>query len=246
MTMTVGEVVEGGALVVAGATAGYLARKKPVGMRVAAAVGAVAVTYLVVRALEPKGEWADKPLFSGLGAFPMQQGSYYANTPKELQSLTFNQLRQNAPLYSPGTEQAIEQYMAGAPEVVASLPQNMAFNRWRQGGGDFMGNAQGLLAAVSSRAPLLNAVVGVNYDRVPHATWNDVAQGMNALPPTQPRYGSVVSRGVPQANLIPSPQFWNAIDNGAPVTPMSPLRQATDYTAVWDGPNHMLRLESNG
>ena len=199
---------------------------------VAAVVGGGALVYWLSRR-EPHTTDGVR----GLGAFPSRQGSYYANTPRALQNLTFNQLRQQEPLDSPGTIQAIEQYIAGQPEVVASMPQNMGFNRWRQGGGTFGGNIAALLTATTARDPLLNELVGTENDRVPHMSLHDTAQAMNALPQEPPAYGRVISRGVPGAQVIPAPQFWAYADYGGqtPLTPMSPFEQGLEYETVWDG-----------
>lgn len=204
-------------------------------------IGGSALAYLIgKRATRTDGRRG----FRGLGAFPQRQGSYYANTPRELQNLTFNQLRQSTPLDSPIQIQAIEQYMAGQPEVIASMPQNMGFSRWRQGGGVFGGNVEALIAATTARDPQLNELVGVQNDRVPHMSLRNTAQAMNVLPVTPAEYGDVVSRGVPGAPIIPSPEFWAYAASGGttPLTPMTPFEQGLEYETVWDGAR-MMQIE---
>jgi hypothetical protein len=212
------------------------------------AVGTVVVVGAMVLVSRRKAAPPTVEGFRGLGAFPQQQGSYYANTPRALQNLTFNQLRQQEPLDSPGTVQAIEQYLAGEPDVVASLPQNMAFNRWRRGGGDFGGNIEGLLAATTGRDQLMGSLVDTQYDRVPHALWNDTAQAMNELPQEVSHPGDVISRGVPGEAMIPAPQFWAYMQsNGeSPVEYQTPFEQGLHYAPVWNGTERVMHLERIG
>jgi hypothetical protein len=185
--------------------------------------------------------------FRGLGAFPSRQGSYYEGAPKALQDLPFNALRDNNPIESGATIQAIEQFVAGQPEVIASVPQNMGFNRWRQGGGVFGGNIEALVTATTARDPFLNELVGVETDRLPRMSLRDTAQAMNALPVESSYYENPVSRGVPQASVIPSPQFWAYANSGGqtPLEPMSPFEQGLEYETVWDGAR-MMQIERRG
>lgn len=217
-------------------------KQKMAAIGVAVVVGGGALIYALARRAAPTSAG-----FRGLGAFPSRQGSYYDGAPQSLQDLPFNMLRDNNSIESGATIQAIEQYVAGQPEVIASMPQNMGFNRWRQGGGVFGGNIEALITATTKRDPFISELVGVQNDRVPHLSLRATSQAMNALPRERSGYENPVSRGVPQASLIPSDQFWAYANSGGqtPITPMSPFEQGLEYDTVWAGDRYM-QIERRG
>lgn len=180
------------------------------------------------------------------GAPPPPPTSYYDDSPQAVRDLPFNMLRTHLPLESQARMQSIEQYLDGEPEVIAALPQNFAFSRWKQGSPAFGASAQGLIDAVTARDPQLAELVNVQSARVPHMTLRSVGLSLNTLSTgdTGSRFEDPVSRGIPQQPLIPADQFWAYAESGGrtPITPMSPFEQGLEYDVFWDGAR-MLQIE---
>ena len=168
------------------------------------------------------------------GAPPPMPTSYYDDVPQSVHDLPFNLLRDQTPLDSPVRVQAMEQYIDGQPDVIAMLPKNFGFTRWRQGGGEFGSSAEALVGAVRQRDPLLEELTGIQDSRTPHMSRRSVARELNVLPNTGSRLENPISRGIPQQPVFTNEQLY-AIANGERHIPVqeSPFDVAQESDPTW-------------
>lgn len=179
--------------------------------------------------------------FRGLGSItPM---------PRDIRDVPFNLLRSEAPVDSPSTIQALEQYISEQPEVAAMLPQEMAFTRWKQNGGVFAANMSSLMDAVQMRQPLMSKL-DMTTSYVPRFPIREAASSMNELPWGGEPYEVPVSRGIPQQPGLSPYQLQqyadsvpHFVENPEYVTPEqypeAPTEFGQTYQMQWGDNNNM-------
>jgi hypothetical protein len=237
--MRVSEVLGVGLVVGAGTLAMVGLKKQSTAVRIGGTVAAIAAGWVGAAALSfaAMGKSWDTSLGGrrGLrGAPPPMPTSYYDDAPQSVHDLPFNLLRDQTPLDSPVRVQAMEQYIDGQPDVIAMLPKNFGFTRWRQGGGEFGSSIEALVGAVTQRDPLLAELTGIQDSRTPHMSRRSVARELNVLPNTGSPLENPISRGIPQQPVFTNEQL-HAIANGERHIPVqeSPFDVAQESDPTW-------------